>query len=975
MFNIFKINIISPIKLKLLVCSAISALLLMPLLYLVIISRLSFYEITLKTFIFLMVIWILQSLLSVLASKNLRLSAAIGSIFFILFFITTWIEAGLIHFTGEGFSPAFFYHLNWHSSFIAFNTYKLFPAALVISLSISVLILKKYLEFEKNKNTNKFAYSDVGRTGFKKSKILIYLSIILLSLPNTPIWGLSKGLWQYYFAERIKIKANSNDRKILSNIGVRLISEDKSNIAASLPPSPENLILIFLESMNFQFVNNLNFPNLTPSLNRYSDRFTLLKNHISTENATLPAMISSLCGIVPDYSMGNDTLVYEESVYKNLACFTDILRSAGYYQVYMGGAESSFASKQDFLKQHGYHEIIGWEYWKNKDHYKDDDRHSYWGLYDSDLFGEAINKMEELKSLSPFNFTLLTLNTHLPGFFSNSCSGYFDDAPNSTNSDMLNAIYCSDAALGRYLDWLDKKGFFENTTIVIVGDHKMFNHEVTSEILGDKIEDQRIFGMIHSPGDNLPKSIDERTAPYDIASTIPELLGVEHNIEFSIGQSMLEPISKNRFILDRDMQNNAGNCDPFNIELPIDTASFSPCEYKRLISILDHNLSDFRRAEPSIVQKLERVVLLSSTEEDKAPSIFLDDIEQLEYISKDGIRNDLSHNGIYCVILASDGKVKERSFYDVTQPLDMDNFLDMLENLTFGDWLFMVHKGDILGQMPASVHYLLERMGWSIPLNLLGGTSSVFISRHGSDPYHAVFSCTSYDNRSIDNTLFSSSDNQEGNTLKKELMFDDFKGLLTLISPKDKKENIWNDPKFISMLIYDENSIYRNAAANINICGFGRGASLFSFFYEPVELKRGINLLIFSNLWELTADLNYDFYESDKDSEQLAKALASDTSKFDMIVAVAVHDDAKANLPESVIQGLKKRGAEKIDELEFRSPYLFVFHTKYGAVYEEVGKSGECIAADRGKIIKKVLSFAEKTKIIINEAEKQNNDK
>ncbi|MBF0210055.1 MAG: sulfatase-like hydrolase/transferase [Desulfamplus sp.] len=922
---------------------SISILLSMPLFYIALREALSLYDIVIKTVIFSVGILGLQQILSFVAIKNLKIALTIGIVSLIIFFVTVWIEAGLIHFTGEKFSPAFFYHLNWQSSYIAFNMYKSFAIYLLLSILLSILILKRYLEFEKDRAIN------WHQNNIIKYKIVIYLVFITLSLPNTPIWGFCRGAIQYYFDQNSLITVTSNDKKVLSDIGVRVISNGKSDIVATPPKEPQNLILIFLESINFEFMNNPNFPELTPTLNRYSKRFTLLTNHISTENATLPAIISNLCGIIPDYSMGNDTLTTENAIYKNLACFTDILKSAGYYQVYMGGAESSFAGKQDFLSQHGYHEIIGWEYWKNKDNYKDDNSHSYWGLYDSDLFKEAVNKMEELKSLSPFNLTLLTLNTHLPGFFSNSCLGYLNDGVNSTNSDMLNAIYCSDAAVGKYLDWLEANGFFENTTIVVVGDHQMFNHEITRSILGDNIDDQRIFGMIHSPEeDGIPKNIDSKTAPYDMASTILNLLSIDHNIEFSIGQSIFEPISSDRIIVDRDFQISDQECDPSTISLPFDANSFSSCEYKRLLSIMDRNISRFSREEPSIMEKLEHVIVRSSIKYDITPSIFLDDMEQLEYISKDGFRRELTSEGLYCLILASDGKVKLREFYDVNNPFDMDNFLKLFEDMTLGDWFFMVHKGDIIEKIPTSAAYILKNMGWHAPVGSLKGHSSIFISREGAAPNSAI--------------VINSS---ESNGIEKELLLDDFKGLMPLFSPHDKKstkkDELWSNSTFLSMVVDDGKLLSRNIEANVNICGFGGGNSLFSFFSKPIELQRGLNLLVFSRSWELVANLNYDFYNSDINVDELVHALKSDTSKLDMTVVVAVHDDAKVYFPDSVKDALKDRGADKIGDLEYRSPYLFIFHTKYGAIYESLGKSGECIVEDeeRAKIIKRVLTFQE----------------
>jgi len=925
--GLIKIRLPESGVMQLFVFVTISFFLLMPSLYLLWIDALSFNDIALKTAVFPLTVWIVQRLLSLVACKSLTLSTVLAIVFLILFFVATWIEAGLIHFTGKEFSPDFFYHVNWESSIIVLHTYKWFLLFMLISIIISSLILQKQLKSQKS-----------SRDSIRRRSVIYALLFIFLCLPNTAVWGVCKGAWEYYFTHKIEIQPTSHDKKVLSDIGIRLITQKRSDIRASLPDLPENLIVIFLESMNFQFVNNADFPGLTPFLNSYSNRFTLLGNHISTENATLPAMISNLCGIIPDYSMGNDTFFLEESIYKDLPCFTDILHTAGYYQVYMGGAKSSFAGKGDFLSQHGYDEIIGWEQLQNLERYEDDESHSYWGLYDSDLFEEAISKVESLKERSPFNLTLLTLNTHLPGISSKSCPGYKEESKN----EMLDAIHCSDAAVGRFLDWLDKKGFFENSTIVIVGDHKMFNHENTRAILGKKMADQRIFGLIHSPGDLLPAVVDGRTAPYDMASTIPELLGVHHNISFSIGQSLLKPITDNRFILDRDHQNSAHGCDPMKISLPMNPP-FSSCDHRRIISIMDHNLSSFTQHESSIIEKLELVMMRASKQEGGKPSIFLDNMEQLDHISQDGMWRDPTASGIYCVILSSDGKVKQRNFYDVSDPSDMGDFIGLLTNLGWGDWFFMTHKGDVMGRIPSSAHYLLEKMGWKMPLSLLNGSDCIFVTRMGIDPEAAFFR---YSNSSEE--------------LEVELGFSDLEDLLLLPSPPETREDIFNTPELLSMMVDDGYAIGMNMESGIKICGFGGGDSSVSFFLEHVNLQRGVNILLFSRAHKLLATLNYDFHDPDVNVDELLEVLSADTSKLDITVVVAVHDDAKTYMPSTVTQAFKNMGAEKIDDLEIRSPYLLVFHTKYGIIYEAVGKSGECIIQGSGKIIKKVLSFAEK---------------
>ena len=142
---------------------------------------------------------------------------------------------------------------------------------------------------------------------------------------------------------------------------------------------------------------------------------------MSTEGCTLPAMISNLCGLFPNYAMGDDTMALRDSMYNNVACLTDLLHQAGYYQVYMGGAKSSFAGKGIFLKGHGYDEVMGWEQWKASGKYENN--HSWWGLYDTDLFDEAIKKVRHLSDKEPFHLTLLSLNTHLPDIHPRTVQG------------------------------------------------------------------------------------------------------------------------------------------------------------------------------------------------------------------------------------------------------------------------------------------------------------------------------------------------------------------------------------------------------------------------------------------------------------------------------------------------------------------------------------------------------------------------
>ena len=91
---------------------------------------------------------------------------------------------------------------------------------------------------------------------------------------------------------------------------------------------------------------------------------------------------------------------------------------------------------------------------------------------------------------------------------------------------------------------------------------------------------------------------------------------------------------------------------------------------------------------------------------------------------------------------------------------------------------------------------------------------------------------------------------------------------------------------------------------------------------------------------------NYDFIEASGNNKNLTQLLKMAFPEMDYLVIIAIHDDGKTNLAEDTIQALKTLGALKIDQLEFRAPYLFAFHPKYGIIIEEVGKPGSVIMLD-----------------------------
>ena len=90
----------------------------------------------------------------------------------------------------------------------------------------------------------------------------------------------------------------------------------------------------------------------------------------------------------------------------------------------------------------------------------------WWGFEDKNLFDWAKDEIIKLsKEEEPFNFTMLTVDTHFEdGYLSDSCKADYGDQ-------YSNVISCASDMIYEFVKWIQEQDFYENTTIVLAGDH------------------------------------------------------------------------------------------------------------------------------------------------------------------------------------------------------------------------------------------------------------------------------------------------------------------------------------------------------------------------------------------------------------------------------------------------------------------------------------------------------------------------
>lgn len=311
----------------------------------------------------------------------------------------------------------------------------------------------------------------------------------------------------------------------------------------------KNVVMIYLEGLEHMYTDQAVFPGLTPFLSSLSDSALHFEHIYQSPGATftVAGILSSQCGtplLFPNGPGGNDIL--KNGFLQKGYCLGDILHDAGYRQVFMGGASTRFAGKGVFLSAHGYDEVLGKE--ELLPLMADKNYLNNWGLYDDTLLALAEDKFDELAANTsrPFNFTVLTVDTHPPdGTVSASCEPY-----EAIDNNILDAVHCTDQLVAKFVDHLKQSPAWPNTVVLIMSDHLHMRNSGMEYYPEDY--DRRLLVDILNAG--IARKVQERGVHMDIAPTLLDLMGVNNPQGFLVGVDMLAPDRAERWVNPDDRQ-------------------------------------------------------------------------------------------------------------------------------------------------------------------------------------------------------------------------------------------------------------------------------------------------------------------------------------------------------------------------------------------------------------------------------------
>ncbi|MES5411838.1 MULTISPECIES: polyglycerol-phosphate lipoteichoic acid synthase LtaS [Staphylococcus] len=306
----------------------------------------------------------------------------------------------------------------------------------------------------------------------------------------------------------------------------------------------KNIIKIHLESFQTFLINKkVNGKEVTPFLNKLStgnDDFRYYPNffHQTGQGKTSDSeftMDNSLYGL----PQGSAYSLKGDNTYQSLPAILD--QKEGYTSDVMHGDYKTFWNRDQIYKHFGIDKFYDATYYDMSD-----ENVVNLGLKDKPFFKASAEYQSKMKQ--PFYSHLITLTNHYP--FTLNSEDASIDKPNTGDSTVdgyIQTAHYLDQALEQYINDLKAKGLYDDSVIMIYGDHYGIseNHNNAMEkLLGEQITPAKFTDLnrtgfwLKIPGKN--GAIDETYAgQVDVMPTILHLVGIDSKNYLMFGTDML----------------------------------------------------------------------------------------------------------------------------------------------------------------------------------------------------------------------------------------------------------------------------------------------------------------------------------------------------------------------------------------------------------------------------------------------------
>ncbi len=221
-----------------------------------------------------------------------------------------------------------------------------------------------------------------------------------------------------------------------------------------------------------------------------------------------------------------------------------ILKNQGYTSAVFHGNYKTFWNRSEIYKSFGYDSFFDAEYYDMSE-----ENTKYYGMKDIPFFEQSMPMLTSLKQ--PFYTKFITLSNHFPFGMDEGDTdfpaGEFGD--DNVVNDYFQSAHYMDQALEKFFNDLKASGLYDNTVVVLYGDHYGIseNHnEAMANVIGkeitafESVQLQRVPIFIHVPGVK-GSIVESYGGQVDVMPTVLHLLGIDTKDYMQIGTDLLSP--------------------------------------------------------------------------------------------------------------------------------------------------------------------------------------------------------------------------------------------------------------------------------------------------------------------------------------------------------------------------------------------------------------------------------------------------
>lgn len=388
------------------------------------------------------------------------------------------------------------------------------PQTIFATWIFAILVFAPYRLMYQNRHT---ARQIIGRTA--QSVIALVLSIAIL------LGGLAYGIHVFQLTK--VVTAYFSDSPFVADNYI-----NPNDVKLEFPEQPRNLIHIYMESYENSYLprelGGYMSTNLIPELTKLAEEGIVFSNsnypfggplHTSGSGWSVAGVTNMELGVPLMIPMDGNSYGTNGTFLPGAVGLGDILAARGYEQTCMYGADADFGGLTAFYNNHGNQYIFDHKealrLGKIPEGYKVN-----WGYEDDKLFEFAKEEITRLsRTGKPFHFSMENADTHFPdGFMTPDTEIIFDQQ-------YANVIYHSDKQIVQFVRWIQQQPFYENTTVVLTGDHNSMDYKFFKDFDPNYLRTP--FNLILNAPVNTENVKNRQFAQFDFFPTILASMGIK----------------------------------------------------------------------------------------------------------------------------------------------------------------------------------------------------------------------------------------------------------------------------------------------------------------------------------------------------------------------------------------------------------------------------------------------------------------